>query len=207
MMTLTVISINVKPQAYGTPKTEFSLEITPWNTRAPPWDYYVYVNWRDGTYQDNTYYGLTGNDMPIRWPWTHRYAASGSYDVIVAVRDLYDGSQLSATKTITIKELVVDPLTADPSTGSPPLLVTFRSYVRDGWLPAYWVIDFGDGSSYGRYLDSMPGSIFVQHIYTGPGRYTATLTVVDALGGEGEPVPPPPEEREAVRRRQQFHNR
>jgi hypothetical protein len=53
----------------------------------------------------------------------------------------------------------------------------------------------------------MPGSIFVQHIYTGPGRYTATLTVVDALGGEGEPVPPPPEEREAVRRRQQFHNR
>ena len=180
---MALIAVSIKPnQTYGDQKTEFTLEITPWNNRSPPWDYYIYVNWRDGIYQDKYYYGLTGNDMPIRWPWSHRYASDGTYDVIVAVRDLYDGSQVSGYATLTVRTLRLTYFTANPTSGRPPLTVRFEFRVENGWLPCTYTLDFGDGSSREGYVETMPGGATQEHIYYNPGIYTAKLTVTDALG-------------------------
>ena len=71
---------------------------------------------------------------------------------------------------------VITEATAEPTLGEPPLLVRFRAAVTPGDSPLVttrW--DFGDGRS--------ADGLAVEHVYTDEGRYEATFTVVDTLGG------------------------
>ena len=65
--------------------------------------------------------------------------------------------------------------TATPTSGEPPLTVTFHAAFTAPEVPVVSAIwDFGDGSG--------SSELDVAHTYTAPGSFTATFTVVDELG-------------------------
>ncbi|NLG70002.1 MAG: PKD domain-containing protein, partial [Firmicutes bacterium] len=71
---------------------------------------------------------------------------------------------------------VIAEATADPTLGEPPLTVRFRAVVIPGDSPlATTLWSFGDGSR--------ADGLEAEHTYTSEGRYEATFTVVDTLGG------------------------
>ena len=155
--------------------------------------------------------GTASNDLDgtvVTWAWdfgdgntgsgattSHTYATPGEYVVTLTVTDNHGRTgQASATITVTApKAAPTASATATPGTGPAPLAVTLDgsgSSDSDGTIVSYeW--DLGDG-------DTATGAV-VNHVYSTPGTYIATLTVTDDDGLTGEaqvsiqvnPVPQP----------------
>jgi PKD repeat protein len=64
---------------------------------------------------------------------------------------------------------------ANPTSGPPPLSVTFTGGASNGTSPYSWDWDFGDGTSHGTAQSPL-------HVYTSSGTFTAHLTVRDSAG-------------------------
>lgn len=107
-------------------------------------------------------------------PAVHRYAAAGTYAVVLTVTD---SSGASASHTEQVVVVHDDPVARITST-SELLTVSFdgsTSTAADGATLSYhW--DFGDGSA--ASTEKSP-----QHSYAAAGTYPVTLTVTDSLGG------------------------
>ncbi len=112
---------------------------------------------------------------------SHTYLNTGNYNVVLVVSDGNGGIDTETTVIIvqssTANQLPVAVINATPIAGLSPLTVNFDangSSDPDGDNLSYtW--DFGDGTT--------SNGITIQHIYTLPGIYTATLTVSDNNGG------------------------
>lgn len=116
-----------------------------------------------------------GGTSPEQYP-THTYDDPGTYSVTLAI----DGD--SGPDSITRDDLIVvedAPFEIDftglPLSGSAPLTVFFSD--RSLGSPIAWSWDFGDGGT--STLENP------SHTYTEEGLKTVTLTVVDAIHGEG----------------------
>jgi PKD repeat protein len=111
----------------------------------------------------------------------HTYDTGGSYIATLTVTDS-SGNTSSASTTITVTPGPTPPtaqLTATPSTGPPPLVVSFNaSGSTAGSAPITSLrLRFGDGSADVTWTDkNQPQS----HTYGVMGTYIATLTVTDA---------------------------
>lgn len=115
---------------------------------------------------DNT----TGSGQSV----THTYALVGTYLASLTATD-NSGASATASTMITVRNLPPTvSVTAMPSSGNAPLLVTFTATASDpdGTIASYaW--DFGDGQS----------STLANPTHTyAVGNYTATVTVTDNLG-------------------------
>ncbi|WP_374210647.1 beta strand repeat-containing protein [Dermatobacter hominis] len=113
---------------------------------------------------------------------THTFASAGSYTVQLTVTD--NGGATSTTSTVILVSVPNAPPVAvatdsAPTSGTAPLQVQFSSNGSndpDGSIVAYsW--DFGDGL--GTSTDDSP-----TYLYSTPGDYTATLSVLDDDGAE-----------------------
>lgn len=92
-----------------------------------------------------------------------------------------DGAARSAGDPLRFAEFVFDVVqpsavtasfTAKPSSGTAPLMVSFRDTSTGG--PTSWSWDFGDGTT--------ATTAAVTHVYTAPGTYTVALTTGNTLG-------------------------
>ncbi len=113
---------------------------------------------------------------------THTYTTAGSFTAKLTV---YDNGNKSSS-AITVITTTTPPANVAPtalasataSVGKVPLLVSFSSEGStdsDGTIASYsW--DFGDGTAASTLANP-------DHIYTAPGAFTATLTIVDDDGG------------------------
>ena len=106
---------------------------------------------------------------------THTYAAAGNYTAQLIVTDDSTASD-TFTVAIAVNALNVAPVAsfiATPTTGAPPLLVSFDASAStdvDGQIVSYsW--DFGDGTQ--------GTGVTATHTYTAAGNYTAQLIVTD----------------------------
>ncbi|MHB1895331.1 MAG: PKD domain-containing protein [Metallibacterium sp.] len=123
---------------------------------------------------------------------THTYSQSGSYQATVAVTDTGGGSATSQPETITVSSAAQPPmaaLTASPTTGAPPLSVTFdasgsQDPNSNGGITQY-VFNFGDSSA--PITQSTPS---VTHVYQVTGNYTASVQVTDKEGGTASATTP-----------------
>jgi uncharacterized repeat protein (TIGR01451 family) len=106
----------------------------------------------------------------------HQYVSAGEYDVVLTVTDdsgMQDTS-LATRISVVANQLPVSVPTADPTSGTVPLTVSFDgsgSYDPDGNIE-YWDWEFGDGIG----GDS---SMNPTHEYAYPGTFTASLEVTD----------------------------
>ncbi|HLE96807.1 MAG TPA: S8 family serine peptidase, partial [Candidatus Thermoplasmatota archaeon] len=82
----------------------------------------------------------------------------------------FDGGDSPPTATIS----------ADPSTGSAPLPVTFALTASDAGGIASWTLDFGDLTTADGGSGAPPAT--VAHTYTAEGAFTATFVVTDTAG-------------------------
>lgn len=115
---------------------------------------------------------------------SHTFATEGTYTAYLKVTD---GSWTTYSGLISIQvgpnePPVVNQLTATPSYGDPPLVVTFDATVTDvnGDLLTY-EIDFGDGNTSGVQPVPVNGIISEQYTYRQIGTFNARLTVFDSL--------------------------
>jgi len=116
----------------------------------------------------------------------HTYTTVGTYTTKLTVTD-NQGSTASTTKTITVSQqsqnqVPTCTLTANPTSGTPPLTVTFTLTASDpdGTI-ATWTLDTNnDGTP--EYSNSGSPPSTQQHTYTTVGTYTTKLTVTDNNG-------------------------
>lgn len=112
---------------------------------------------------------------------THTYSSAGTYYPQLTVTDNALSDSVSTPVIVSTSapanEKPVAKIAATPPVGNSPLKVTFdasASYDPDGSISEYhW--NFGDG-------DTAVGNV-VQHAYTNPGAFSASLTVRDNMGG------------------------
>jgi PKD repeat protein len=107
----------------------------------------------------------------------HTYSTAGTFTATLTVTD---SVPVTATATEKIDVSVTPSLhaniNASPTSGKAPLTVHFSGSASGGTPPYTYSWDFGDGQpGTGQYLF---------HIYSGPGTYSATLTVTDSVGTE-----------------------
>lgn len=146
----------------------------------------------------------TSAGTPSTWAWdfgdgssdvthnpSHTYAAAGTYNAKLTVTNA-QGSSTSGVTTITVTAPVAIPaasFTANPTTGTAPLAVTFTD--TSTGTPTSWVWAFGDG---GTATTQNPA-----HTFTTAGTYTVSLTTVNSAGSDtatqtitvGPTTPPP----------------
>lgn len=106
----------------------------------------------------------------------HTYNEVGTYNVSLIVYNdgAANGKILTKDYYIVVVRTPVANFTATPTYGNAPLVVQFEDH-SDG-DPAFWVWNFGDGSS------SRAQNPY--HLYTKPGVYTVTLTVSNRAGSD-----------------------
>ena len=109
----------------------------------------------------------------------HTYTSAGTYTATVTVRDSR-GATGTATVSITVGNRAPSvALSADPQSGTAPLLVRFTANGSDPDGDALtYRYDFGDGSK--PVTGANPS-----YRYTKPGVYTARVTVTDTGGATG----------------------
>jgi len=110
---------------------------------------------------------------------SYLYDVTGTYIAVCKVTDL--GSGATAFDTVTIDVLVDETpvifgITANPLSGTPPLVVDFACVVAGGNLPLTFVWDFGDGN-----FGVVPS---LAHTYTDSGTYEAECEVTDVDGDQ-----------------------
>jgi len=124
--------------------------------------------------------GNTGTGQSI----SHTFSSAGSYNVELTVTD-DEGATDSATKTITITDPITTnqsptaSFTANPTSGTAPLAVSFNasnSSDSDGTIISY-VWDFKDGST--------GSGQTINHTFSSTGSYSVKLTVTDDKGATG----------------------
>ena len=115
--------------------------------------------------------------------------------VLVELLQAGNSPQYSHLKRVTQTPTVA--LKALPQQGNAPLSVTLYASPLSDSMPQNYTIDFGDGKSASimSYLEigctrSIPGSCFssytisIDHIYSTPGSYTATLSSTEGIIGK-----------------------
>ena len=124
--------------------------------------------------------GSTGTGETIN----HTFSSTGSYNVMLTVID-NDGATDSVTKTITVTDPITTnqsptaSFTANPTSGTAPLAVSFNasnSSDSDGTIISY-VWDFKDGST--------GSGQTINHTFSSIGSYSVKLTVTDDKGATG----------------------
>lgn len=126
-------------------------------------------------------------ESPTSWSWnfgdgttstiqgpTHTYSSAGVYTVTLIASNS-DGSSAPKTATITVTEALKPPVaafSAAPTTGTPPLTVTFTD--QSIGLPTSWSWNFGDGTNSNVQNPT--------HTYYGVGTYTVSLIATNSGG-------------------------
>jgi PKD repeat protein len=129
-------------------------------------------NWSFG---DATFLNASG---PAAGDPSHLYEQPASYNAEVTVHEGSAFGSASIYIHVFSAPLTVS-VSATPLTGVAPLTVTFRGSVSGGtgtYVSLNW--SFGDGG--------VGAGSLVQYTYSRPGRFDATLTVVDTNGSEQE---------------------
>jgi PKD repeat protein len=103
----------------------------------------------------------------------HTYTTADIYTVTLMVSGAGGTDTLTRTNYITVYERVDAQFMADPTSGAPPLSVTFTNGSTGDYDACAW--DFGDGATSGDCEDPA-------HTYTTADLYTVTLTV-SGVGG------------------------
>jgi YVTN family beta-propeller protein len=125
---------------------------------------------------------------PAAWKWTfgdgdasteqnpvHAYNKSGKYSVTLTASNENGSNALTKTGFVSVSSILDGPVTsfsASPTSGKAPLKVQFTD--QSTGSPAAWKWYFGDGSNS---TDKNP-----VHTYNESGRYTVTLTAINANG-------------------------
>lgn len=114
--------------------------------------------------------GTTSDQLSL----SHVYAATGTYEVALTVRDSEGVDSAPVATSITVTH--ADPVAAFETTSSAMTVDVDASgsFASDGAEFSYqW--DWGDGSDVGT-------AVTATHVYAEPGDYTITLTIEDAFG-------------------------
>ena len=132
----------------------------------------------------------TGGTAPLTYAWTfgdganstlpdpsHRYLGAGNYTARVVVTDATGVASISSVNlSITAPPGALSvSFTANPTTGTSPLLVHFTSHVSGGKAPYTYHWSFGNGSASAT-------SANTSYTYGQSGSYLAILNVSDAAG-------------------------
>ena len=129
-------------------------------------------------------------NSPTAWSWTfgdgstatvqnpsHTYASLGSYTVSVTATNAQGSNTCTKPNYISVVTSGSAPVadfTSDKTSGVSPLTVAFTDASANG--PAWWWWSFGDG---GTSTEQNPS-----HLYTTPGVYDVSLTVLNAYGAD-----------------------
>ncbi|TQD24451.1 PKD domain-containing protein [Methanolobus vulcani] len=153
--------------AYAVPVSNFSTNVT--EGAAP-----LTVNFTD----------LSIN-IPSNWSWDfgdgsnstsqspiHTYALAGTYNVSLNATNPAGSDVTTKTSYITVYITPVANFTADVTSGTAPLSVTFTDQSTN--TPTSWLWDFGDGSN--------SSSQNQTHSYTAAGSYNVTLNATNVAG-------------------------
>ncbi|MCP1716288.1 PKD repeat protein [Methanocalculus alkaliphilus] len=104
-----------------------------------------------------------------------KFAIKGASDGKVNVKVLIDNDEkANVTLSILSTDVPEAAITADTTTGDPPLTVQFTD--ASSGNPTQWAWNFGDGQT--------STSQNPKHTYNDPGRYTVMLTVTNAAGSD-----------------------
>jgi PKD repeat protein len=104
---------------------------------------------------------------------SHTYTAAGIFRAALTVTD-GNGATAVAALDMTAIGLLSAGAGASPAVGDAPSTTSFIGSVAGGKAPYSWAWDLGDGTA--STVESP------SHVYSGPGTYTATLTVSDSSG-------------------------
>ena len=137
---------------YRFDNTSSAPPVLPFNNQSFEWDF-----------GDNTNHVIAGTG-----PVQHQYAAPGTYNVHLILRDSgYCNSPDDTLKLLRVSALVKARIET-PATGCAPYTALFNN-TSDGGQTFLW--NFGDGTT--------STEISPSHLYTTPGSYTVKLTAVD----------------------------
>ena len=160
--------------ASGNTSTMFSFNSTSWDYQDPPSALQVRWDWEtDGTWDTP----LSTNQTA-----THMFGSPGNYTVTMEV---IDTGGLSANRSALIRVAEVPPppppplnvtITANPTSGTMPLTVSFTSTVSGGVAPYQYEWHFGDGA--------MSPAANTVHIYVTGGDFPVWLNLYDSARGD-----------------------
>lgn len=136
--------------------------------------YSIDISFGDGNTQ---HLGVYDIDFPLSV--NKAYTTAGTYTISILIIDIDTGGSGSGSASVQIKSLLSATFSASPTSGNIPLSVSFSGSISGGYTPYSWTLDFGDGSTPASGTTS---SVSVSHTYNKVGTFTATLTVIDALG-------------------------
>jgi gliding motility-associated-like protein len=131
------------------------------------------VNFGDGT-QTTSAVGVHNYQNPGTYVITATALVRLSYECCGNGNVANKYCQILATDTVVIHELVAD-FGASVNVGCPGLSVDFSDSSFSTVAITNWVWNFGDGSPTSSATNPT-------HVYTAPGSYTVTLSIVDAMG-------------------------
>ncbi|WP_319507323.1 PKD domain-containing protein [uncultured Methanolobus sp.] len=153
--------------AYEVPVSNFSANVT--EGAAP-----LSVNFTD-----------LSTNMPTSWSWnfgdgntsnetnpTHTYVSAGTYNVSLNATNLAGSDISTQTAYISVYITPVANFSADATSGTAPLSVSFTDLSNN--TPTSWLWDFGDGSN--------STSQNTTHSYTTAGSYNVTLNATNIAG-------------------------
>ncbi len=106
---------------------------------------------------------------------SHTYTVAGSYTAVLTVTDSTGASSTARVQiTASAPASLSASVTAQPTSGTAPLKVSFTGSASGGVAPYNYSWSFGDGST--------GSGTSVTHTYASVGNYSATLTVTDSSG-------------------------
>jgi outer membrane protein OmpA-like peptidoglycan-associated protein len=108
----------------------------------------------------------------------HTYATEGNYTASVTTTDAKGNTAVGSFAVKASCAPVTSTASANPATGTAPLVVAFQGQASGGCPPVNYAWDFGDG---GTSAEQNPS-----HEYAAEGNYTATLKVTDSKGASSE---------------------
>jgi len=134
-----------------------------------------FVNTSTGAWETSAWSFGDGATSALKNP-VHEYTEPGTYTVSLTVSGLGGTDTETKTSYITVYGPVTADFTGTPTSGLPPLSVSFTNTSVGDWTTSSW--DFGDGST--STLDNPT------HQYTLAGAYTVTLSVSGPGGSDSE---------------------
>jgi PKD repeat protein len=132
-----------------------------------------FTNQSEGDYDTCNWTFGDGGTSSVCIDPSHTYTAAGVYTVTLTISGPGGNDTETKTDYITVYEPVQADFSADPTSGSAPLLVDFTNLAEGDYDACTWI--FGDGGTSSVCNDP-------SHSYATAGVYTITLTV-EGLGG------------------------